>query len=279
MVPLRLEERERKKLKKDQNKQMKSVPKSFPDLVSHNVPMESRETSLIPEKLAKIRKKQEDLQFFSKVVVDLSFDSLMTLKEIRSLSNQIVYCYASNMKALYPVDLYLTSLGGNVEKHLLSQNGFKNWKQIHRDQRHFIDLFPKEDLVYLSSESEQLLESIDPTKVYIIGGIVDHNRLKGITHQRAEQFGIATIRLPIDKYIKMKTRKVLTVNQVFEIILQFLECKDWAVALEKVIPARKTPKVMISDGVPHLNGQNQKNNSTNDATANTKEHLLYMYGP
>jgi len=209
MVPLRLEERERKKLKKDQNKQMKSVPKSFPDLVSHNVPMESRETSLIPEKLAKIRKKQEDLQFFSKVVVDLSFDSLMTLKEIRSLSNQIVYCYASNMKALYPVDLYLTSLGGNVEKHLLSQNGFNNWKQIHRDQRHFIDLFPKEDLIYLSSESEQVLESIDPTKVYIIGGIVDHNRVKGITHQRAEQFGIATIRLPIDKYIKMKTRKCL----------------------------------------------------------------------
>jgi len=89
MVPLRLEERERKKLKKDQNKQMKSVSKSFPDLVSHNVPMESRETSLIPEKLAKIRKKQEDLQFFSKVVVDLSFDSLMTLKAKRFAVYQI----------------------------------------------------------------------------------------------------------------------------------------------------------------------------------------------
>jgi hypothetical protein len=54
---------------------------------------------------------------------------------------------------------------------------------------------------------------------------------------------------------------------VFEIILQFLECKDWAVALEKIVPARKTAKVMILDGehhsagkpditVPDLNGQN-----------------------
>ena len=37
----------------------------------------------------------------------------------------------------------------------------------------------------------------------------------------------------------MKTRQVLTVNQVFEIIGSFCECKDWQKAFTAVMPKRK----------------------------------------
>jgi len=84
---------------------------------------------------------------------------------------------------------------------------------VTRDEKSYLDLFPKERLVYLSSESDTTLNKLDEQDVYIIGAIVDHNRLKGITHQKAVEQGIRTARLPIDKFMEMKTRKVLTVNQ------------------------------------------------------------------
>lgn len=41
-----------------------------------------------------------------------------------------------------------------------------------------MDLFKKEDLIYLTSESDNVIQKIEPDKAYIIGAIVDHNRLK-----------------------------------------------------------------------------------------------------
>ena len=49
---------------------------------------------------------------------------------------------------------------------------------MNTEERDFTDVFPKEDIVYLSSESSNVLENLDDNKVYIIGGIVDHNHHK-----------------------------------------------------------------------------------------------------
>jgi tRNA (guanine9-N1)-methyltransferase len=55
----------------------------------------------------------------------------------------------------------------------------------------------KEALVYLTADSETLIEDLDPSKVYIIGGIVDHNRHKLLTFNKAEKEGLKHGRLPI----------------------------------------------------------------------------------
>lgn len=82
-----------------------------------------------------------------------------------------------------------------------------------RTTRHYSECFAREELVYLTAESPTVLHRLDPQKVYVIGGIVDHNRLKGLCHQLATHAGIATARLPIPEYLVNDRRTVITVNQ------------------------------------------------------------------
>ena len=72
-----------------------------------------------------------------------------------------------------------------------------------------------------------------------MGGIVDRNRYKGICYKRAAENGIKTAKLPIGDYMQMNSRFVLTTNQVCEIMLRWLELRDWSEAFMQVMPKRK----------------------------------------
>ena len=41
------------------------------------------------------------------------------------------------------------------------------------------ECFEKEKIVYLTSESDAVLDKMEDDKVYVIGGLVDHNQHKG----------------------------------------------------------------------------------------------------
>ncbi|KFY44135.1 hypothetical protein V494_01621 [Pseudogymnoascus sp. VKM F-4513 (FW-928)] len=94
-------------------------------------------------------------------------------------------------------------------------------------------------IVYLSSDSEHTLDSLSPYTTYVIGGIVDKNRHKGLCHRRANELGIPTAKLPIGEYMQMQSRTVLTTNHVVEIMANWLETGDWGEAFLTAIPKRK----------------------------------------
>jgi len=62
---------------------------------------------------------------------------------------------------------------------------------------------------------------------------------QGHTYRIAQEHGIATAQLPIGQYLQMASRKVLTVNHVFEILLHYKINGDWENALLDVVPKRK----------------------------------------
>ena len=84
-----------------------------------------------------------------------------------------------------------------------------------------------------------LFAALDEGKVYVIGGLVDHNAHKGLTHRLACERGVAHARLPIAEHIDLRTRKVLTVPHVFRILQHFAQHRDWTAALLDAIPPRK----------------------------------------
>ena len=112
---------------------------------------------------------------------------------------------------------------------------------VRSDARDYMSLFEKGKLVYLTADSPNVLKSLDREKVYIIGGIVDHNRMKGCTYAKAQTQGIATARFPILEHctIDKSASRVLTVNHTFDILLNFHATSSWPEAFLRGIPQRK----------------------------------------
>ncbi|XP_052035114.1 tRNA methyltransferase 10 homolog A isoform X2 [Apodemus sylvaticus] len=151
-----------------------------------------------------------------RLVIDCSFDDLMVLKDIKKLHKQIQRCYAENRRASHPVQFYLTSHGGQLKKNMdENDRGWVNWKDIHIKSEHYSELIKKEDLVYLTSDSPNVLKDLDESKAYVIGGLVDHNHHKGLTFKQASSYGIEHAQLPLADFVKMNSRKVLAVNHEF----------------------------------------------------------------
>ena len=123
-----------------------------------------------------------------------------------------MYCYAVNGRCSFPAHLWLTGCQGEMETQLQRLPGFDKWN-IEKEKQSYSQAFSdqKDNLVYLTADSETVLDELDPTKVYIIGGLVDRNRLKGITMKKAEEQGILTAKLPIGTYMKMSTSQVCLV--------------------------------------------------------------------
>ncbi|XP_061333706.1 tRNA methyltransferase 10 homolog A isoform X2 [Pezoporus flaviventris] len=176
-----------------------------------------------------------------RLIVDCSFDDLMVLKDVKKLHKQIQRCYAENRKAFHPV------------------------QDIQIRAEHYTELIKKEDLVYLTSDSPDVLSELDEKKAYVIGGLVDHNHHKGITYKKAVEQGIDHAQLPLGNFVKMKSRKVLAVNHVFEIILAYLEKRDWKEAFFSVLPQRKgaVPLEEAIDSSKHtLSGKEDEDNDS-----------------
>ncbi|KAK1890087.1 tRNA methyltransferase 10 like A [Dissostichus eleginoides] len=206
-----------------------------------------------------------------RLLVDCSFDSLMLSKDVGKLHKQIQRCYAENRRALHPVQLYLTSLGGQLKQIMDEKDkGWVNWKEITIKSEHYKDVVAKEELVYLTSDSPNILEEMDPTKAYVIGGLVDHNHHKGITFEKAKELGIDHAQLPLSSFVKMNSRKVLAVNHVCEIILAYLEKGSWKEAFFTVLPQRKGAVAVDKDGADHQ--EKEAEDSDSDSDPETQQH-------
>ncbi len=104
-------------------------------------------------------------------------------------------------------------------------------------------VLPEPEVIYLTSDSPNTLDELKPHSTYIVGGLVDKNRHKGICYRTACDRGTKTAKLPIGDYMEMQSRFVLATNHVVEIMLRWLECGDWGEAFLKVIPKRKGGKL------------------------------------
>ncbi|XP_036318406.1 tRNA methyltransferase 10 homolog A isoform X3 [Rhagoletis pomonella] len=162
--------------------------------------------------------------------------------------------------------LHITGIktDGRIHSSLKRNDGWENWHlKYHFDQTHN-DVFPKQKIVYLTCESDTVLDRIEGDFVYVIGGLVDHNHHKGLCHKRATEIGLRTARLPLSEHVNMKTRAVLSTFHVFEILMRVTEGKSWTDAIMETLPVRKGAKPKVntdSSAENQLNGNEEINSN------------------
>eukprot|EP00937_MAST-01D_sp_MAST-1D-sp2_P003575 g3575.t1 len=192
------------------------------------------------------------------MVIDCGFDALMTPKEQKSLVQQIMFSYGLNRRAKRPCTLHLTDLGGGgaTARGLRNIAGFEQWAGVvaHAPPLAHVRVEAGEpdrrgrrrqaELVYLTSDAEEVLEGLrlDGSEAYVLGGIVDRNRLQFATLHKARELGLRAARLPLAEHCTLPSTPVLTVNHVVGIMLHWCACRDWAAAMEAVLPLRKGAK-------------------------------------
>ncbi|CAH8641481.1 unnamed protein product [Schistosoma rodhaini] len=297
--------KERRKIRQQQQQQEQQSS----SCVVHNVDNDtyvSTENLSIPKNTLTSHKsecykrlKMSDSLCQTKVVIDCSYDHLMSFKDICKLANQVANCYSFNRRAKHPVQLYITGLGpcNTIETNindkdistgdnLLSVDKCKSIRlydrlklcncdswDVNLCEDDFTKLFPTDKIVYLCAESEYTLpESFnvnDPSNattniddasndntttsnninnnhfnqddIYVIGGLIDHNHLKGYCYNQAIRNGYRTARLPIKEIqLNINGRLILSTLHVFQSLCPVLNgTMTWLESLKDTIPSRK----------------------------------------
>ncbi|XP_072314779.1 tRNA methyltransferase 10 homolog B [Eucyclogobius newberryi] len=231
-----------KKSKRKEEKQRRKLHREQPD-GDVDTPQFTKRVSkaITKERLA------EAQSTGTRVCVDLSMTHFMSDKEISRLAGQLRRLYGANKKAPRPFHLFLTDLkeDGRLYRECVRMNdGFTNYTMDCTEQS-CLDLFPAETIVYLTPDAEQALQSVDPDKVYVLGGLVDESVQKKLSLVRAGEMRVLTARLPIDEHMVKKSNsknfhsKILAINQVLDILLTFCDVGSWTDAFRLCFPLGK----------------------------------------
>lgn len=183
------------------------------------------------------------MQHGQPLVYDMSYDQHMTRREMENTISQLMETEGWNRRSLNPFHLHFCNLqhDGSYHRELLKRYGQEAWDHLFitaTSQRH-IDMFPREDIVYLTADSPNVLRTFDHSKVYIIGAMVDRSIQSGVSLANAKRLKLTTARLPLDEYLHWETgAKNLTLDQMIRILMMVKETGSWEKALE-FVPKRK----------------------------------------
>ncbi|XP_071491418.1 tRNA methyltransferase 10 homolog C-like [Diadema antillarum] len=183
------------------------------------------------------------MMFGPKIAFDFSYEDLMRRQEVSSLVQQLLHSMNANKHAKDPFAIHWVGLTEETQslkrlRHILGDS-LENI-MVNETEKDLLEVFPKDQLIYMSADSPNVLQSFDSDKVHVIGALVDRNIIyTGQSLARAKRHGIEHARLPLDRHLQWATgAKNLTLDQMIKILLELNASGDWIKALQHV-PIRK----------------------------------------
>ncbi|XP_030046130.1 tRNA methyltransferase 10 homolog C [Microcaecilia unicolor] len=184
----------------------------------------------------------QSMMFGQPLVFDMVYDIYMSHREMVNTISQLLKTEGLNRKSPYPFHIHFCSLQteGPYHKELLKHYG-EAWDKllITTTEKAHVDMFPKDKLVYLTSDSPNVMKTYEHDKIYIVGSLVDRSIQTGLSLANAKRLNLSTARLPLEKYLHWSVgKKNLTLDQMILILLTLKDTGDWKKALE-FVPKRK----------------------------------------
>lgn len=166
----------------------------------------------------------------------------MTARENLEAAKQLTRCFGANRAHRSPFVLHFCNM----------DYGSLLWRDLHREiptlttkslpvqihEQEAFELFPKEKLIYLTPDSQNVMKEYNPEDHYIISSLVDRGNKIPLTLAKAKKFDIRTARLPLELYRTVRTNRVLTLDQVLKVMLEVKFNGDWNEAF-RYLPSRK----------------------------------------
>ena len=182
--------------------------------------------------------------------IDLSFSERMAPVEHRSLQQQLIRVFGLSKKHSSPLSLSLTALAAArsaapaclpAEHHLdawansdLSRSGL-----FHTHECSAAEVWDSSEVVWLSPDAEEPLTTLDPSCVYVMGGLIDRSVLKGATLSCAEQAASRARRLPLREFApRPDVHPILGLPTCWEILCDVNGGASWEDAIAAALPAR-----------------------------------------
>ena len=179
------------------------------------------------------------------LVIDLSFLKNMSMQQAKSLFyRELNFAFKFNSDAREPFVIYLTNYDPKCPKCSLIMKATNTSSNddfpVVVTEKSYLDMFPRENLLYLSPDSKNDLLKYNADDVYIIGGLVDTSggmspRSIPYTLSAAKKQGIRHARLPMKRTLGIT--KELNVDHCVAILADYKFSKDWFYSF-RWLPAR-----------------------------------------
>lgn len=182
------------------------------------------------------------VQFGQPLVFDMAYDNYMKPREMHNSVTQLLESEGCNRRDVDPFHLYFCNFRKDSACHMELVKRYKEkWDKlfITVTEKSYVDLFPKDNIIYLTADSPNIMTTFKHDKIYIIGSFVDKKMQPGISLAKAKRLNLATECLPLDKYLQWNSgNKNLTLDQMMRILLCLKNTGNWEEAL-KFVPMRK----------------------------------------
>ncbi|BAM81200.1 hypothetical protein, conserved [Cyanidioschyzon merolae strain 10D] len=189
-------------------------------------------------------------------IVDLGASALLTSKELRKSIIQLRQMYVVNRRLVREALLrkqehictFQVTICGldtralDIRSQVFGEEALR-WPSITWTSSDLASYLAETagaiDAVVLTADATQTLMQVEPNTLYILGGIVDRNRLKGLMLERAQTLGLPARRLPLELLPSWRGSPVLTTCHAFEALARVAAGQSWSQALNEVLPQRK----------------------------------------
>lgn len=194
----------------------------------------------------------EDFDGVNKIMIDCSFDKIMTEFEKSSLARQVQQCYSHlRREGSGKTQMFVSSINDDLMNRFHKQGG-DQWV-VHFQPESLEEAIGSIEnssnmthrVIMMSPDADKELTTEDlrgEGNIFVIGGIVDRSVSRNETSHKAIRLGFESRKLPID--VDRFINKVLNIDSVFLFLLRSFSsspsCRtDLLEIVSSVIPERK----------------------------------------